>query len=85
MYTAMEFKDLIRRVPKVLNEKGYIEPKYDGSNITVVNGVPYTRNLNPLPTRFQEGLKKALGSKYNALIELSKKYQVFLELGGFFI
>ena len=82
LYTVKEFIDLIRKIPELLDMNAYVEPKYDGSNITVVDGEFRTRNLNPLPKNFMEGTRIALGNKYSALIELSKKCQVFFELGG---
>jgi len=80
--TLREFAKVVDRVPEILDLTGYVEPKYDGSNITVIDGTAWTRNLNPLPPHFQEGLRRALGPSLSALEELSHQYQVFLELGG---
>ncbi len=79
-----EFKKLVDKY-KVLDlvEEVYIQPKYDGSNITCFHRSCLTRNHNPLPNTFVEGFRRALGDKYESLMRLSEKYQVFLELGGF--
>jgi len=82
LLTVKEFAELARKVPELLDLEAYVEPKYDGSNITVFDGSFATRNLNPLPPQFEQGLRIALGDRLGALIELSKRYQVFLELGG---
>ena len=81
--TPKEFEEIVRKCGKLIEEFGYVQPKYDGSNITCVDGTFYTRNLNPLPKHFQELLYKALGKDLKNLIELSKRYQVFFELGGY--
>ena len=49
IYTVEEFEVVVRGVPELLKLDAYIEPKYDGTNVTVVEGTFYTRNLNPLP------------------------------------
>lgn len=82
LLTAKQFINVIKHVPELMDTQVYIQPKYDGSNITCLNGVCVTRNLNPLPPQFQEGLRRAFGSKYDKLMRLSDQYQVFLELGG---
>jgi len=81
--TVREFEDFIRKCEKIIDQICFVEPKYDGSNITVIDGTFYTRNLNPLSKHFQELLQKALGKDLKKLIELSKEYQVFFELGGY--
>jgi len=82
IYTVEEFEAIVKIISELLDLDAYIEPKYDGSNVTVVEGAFYTRNLNPLPKNFEESVRRALGEKYCALVKLSKKYQVFFELGG---
>jgi len=82
IYTVEEFEAIVRRVSELLELDAYIEPKYDGSNITVVEGTFYTRNLNPLPKNFEEEVRRALGEKYDALVGLGKRFQIFFELGG---
>lgn len=82
MYTPKQFTSILSKVPELLDETAYIQPKYDGSNITCLAQSCLTRNLNPLPPQFREGLKRALGDRYGALMNLSMRYQVFLELGG---
>ncbi len=62
--------------------EAYVQPKYDGSNITCHAGACLTRNHSPLPPEFTQGLRKALGEDYKTLMKLSNRYQVFLELGG---
>jgi len=85
IYTPSELeKRAGAEVLRALRElEAFVEPKFDGSNITVVEGSFFTRNLNPLPPRFAEGLRRALGDSFSALVELSRESQVFLELGGY--
>ena len=80
--TPRELNSLINRFPDLLDINTYIEPKYDGSNITIYNGQIKTRNLNEVPGFFHNGLRTSLGNRYEELLKLSKRYQVFLELGG---
>lgn len=82
LYTTKQFLSLVNGVPELLDIEGYVQPKYDGSNITCYNQVCMTRNLNPLPPNFKQGLLLALGEKYRNLMKLADKYQVFFELGG---
>ena len=82
LYSPRELQKLLNKVPELLDLETFIEPKYDGSNITIFHEQAATRNLNPLPKQFAQGLREALGKDYDKLIQLSNKYQVFLELGG---
>jgi len=83
LYTVKQFFSITSAVPEILDLTGFIQPKYDGSNITCFVGVCLSRNLNKLPPNFADGLKRALGTKYNTLMRLANTYQVFLELGGY--
>ena len=82
IYTPNILASIITRIPDILDLTGYIQPKYDGSNITCFSGTCATRFLNPLPKYYLDGLRTALKDGNNKLMNLSYKYQVFLELGG---
>ena len=67
-----------------LSASVYIEPKYDGTNITIINAKVFTgKYLNVPQEFFMKGLQQALQEKLDILLKLSKRYQIFLELGGF--
>ena len=83
LYTVKQFLSIVQQIPELLDHECFVQPKYDGSNVTCFAGVCLSRGLNPLPSRFSDGLKKALEDKYESLIRLSNKYQVFIELGGY--
>ena len=82
LYTAKQFLSIVNAVPELLDHEAFVQPKFDGSNITCYMGTCLTRNLNPLPQNFREGLRTALGRRYENLMKLANKYQVFIELGG---
>ena len=84
---------MIRSVRKRYNIdlrlKLYVEPKYDGSNVRIWQGKAYTRGgflitEEDVGTRyFALGLKKSMApSEWRAIEELSRRYIVVIELGG---
>ena len=80
-----ELIDFLKGHPEYRTLEAYVEPKYDGSNITIWRGIVLTRNhyllggAKELAEGFLLGLDK---EKRDKLLKLSYEYQIFFELGG---